>query len=162
MPIVCTTRRLNVMNKIINKIWHMMLAMSAAAFLVAASTQRLTPPPGPLNPPAGESAQSPKLACADLRSLTSYGFTVESATLIPASNDTSEYCRVKGQILPEIRFEVNLPASWNRRFYMSGNGGYAGESLDAPQRAAARAAAVRRGFASAATDTGHDAAVEPL
>jgi len=64
--------------------------------------------------------------------------------------------------LPEIRFEVNLPASWNSRFYMTGNGGYAGESLDAPQRAAGRARVLRRGFASAATGTGHDASVEPL
>ena len=150
------------MSKMTNKIWSAIFAVSAAAFLVAAATQGQNPLPGPLSPPGGESAQSPKLACADLRSLTSYGFTIESATLIPASNDVAEYCRVKGQILPEIRFEVNLPASWNRRFYMSGNGGYAGESLDAPQRAAARAAAVRRGFASAATDTGHDASVEPL
>ena len=33
-----------------------------------------------------------------------------------------------GLIQPEIRFELNLPANWNRRFYMHGNGGFAGET----------------------------------
>ena len=41
-----------------------------------------------------------------------------------------EHCRVTGLIAPEMRFEVNLPANWNRRFYMHGNGGFAGESAD--------------------------------
>ncbi len=109
-----------------------------------------------------QSDPPPKLACANLRSLTGYEFTVATATLIPVAAEVPEHCRVGGQILPEIRFEVNLPTSWNSRFYMTGNGGYAGESLDAPQRAAGRARVLRRGFASAATDTGHDASVEPL
>ena len=110
----------------------------------------------------GQPAAKPKLACTDLRSLTGYEFSVITAALVPASGDVPEYCRVTGQVLPEIRFEVNLPSAWGRAFYMSGNGGYAGESLDAPQRARVREQAVRRGFASAATNTGHDAATEPL
>src|SRR5215472_14209638 len=111
---------------------------------------------------AQEPALKPKLSCSELRSLTGYEVTVAIAVLIPASADVPEHCRVSGQILPEIRFEVNLPASWNGRFYMSGNGGFAGEGFDLPPRAAARARALRRGFASATTDTGHDASIEPL
>ncbi|MBS1826074.1 MAG: tannase/feruloyl esterase family alpha/beta hydrolase [Acidobacteria bacterium] len=105
---------------------------------------------------------APKLACAALRTLTTYEFTVESAIDFPAGGQSPQHCRVRGQILPEVRFEVNLPASWNQRFLMTGNGGYAGEPLDAPQRAGGRAAYLRRGFAIAATNTGHDAATEPL
>src|SRR5262245_9487256 len=45
--------------------------------------------------------------------------------------------------------------------YMFGNGGWAGESFDAPGRIANPARAMRAGFASASTDTGHSAAVEP-
>jgi hypothetical protein len=127
-----------------------------AAFACALFGQSFNPPPD------GESVLKPKLGCAALRSLTSYEFTVVSATLMPGVADAPEFCRVAGQILPEIRFEVNLPTAWNRRFYMSGNGGYAGDSPDSPQRAAGRLRAVRRGYASAVTDTGHDAAVEPL
>jgi hypothetical protein len=118
--------------------------------------------PGPLPPPSGASPLQPKLSCAALRSLTGYEFTVESAVDLPADAQSPPHCRVRGQILPEIRFEVNLPVTWNHRFLMTGNGGYAGESLDAPQRAGGRAASLRRGFAVAATNTGHDAATEPL
>jgi feruloyl esterase len=73
-----------------------------------------------------------------------------------------DFCRVTGQILPEIRFELSLPAAWNGRFYMFGNGGYAGESLTSSQRVNSRNAALKRGFAVAQTNTGHDAAIEPL
>ncbi len=145
-----------------NKFWRVMFTLSAVIVFVVPSALAQNPSPGPLSPPAGESALGPKLACAGLRSLTGYEFTVETATLVPAAAGLPEHCRVRGQIQPEIRFEVNLPANWNRRFYMTGNGGYAGESLDAPQRANARAQAMRRGFAYAVTNTGHDAATEPL
>ncbi len=116
----------------------------------------------PLSPPAGETALQPKCACADLRSLTGYEFTIETATLLPATADAPERCRVKGLIQPEIQFEVNLPATWNRRFYMFGNGGYAGEAMEAPNRIGQRNTAIRRGFVVADTNTGHDAATEPL
>jgi feruloyl esterase len=73
-----------------------------------------------------------------------------------------EHCRVTGLIAPEIGFEVNLPAAWNRRFYMHGNGGFAGERMTQPNRMAARANALKNGFVSASTNTGHDAEREPL
>jgi feruloyl esterase len=62
---------------------------------------------------------------------------------------------------PEIGFEVNLPARWNRRFYMIGNGGHAGEQPDDPGRAAQRASALQNAFVMASTDTGHNARREP-
>lgn len=109
-----------------------------------------------------ESPARPVLPCAGLRALTGYEFTVITAALIPASADAPEHCRISGQVLPEVRFEVNLPSAWNRRLYMFGNGGYAGEPFDAPPRVARRNQALRNGFAVAATNTGHDAAQEPL
>jgi len=45
---------------------------------------------------------------------------------------------------------------------MFGNGGYAGEALDSPARVATARSALLRGFAAAQTNTGHDAASEPL
>ena len=62
---------------------------------------------------------------------------------------------------PEIAFEVSLPAKWNGRFYMIGNGGYAGEAMDDPGRVAQRNEALQLGFAFAQTNTGHDARKEP-
>ncbi|MGH9629957.1 MAG: tannase/feruloyl esterase family alpha/beta hydrolase, partial [Bryobacteraceae bacterium] len=97
-----------------------------------------------------------------LYALTGFDFTIESAVAVPAEGDTPEFCRVMGQILPEIRFEVALPASWNRRFMMTGNGGYAGDNLESPQRVRLRSIAMRRGFAAAVTNTGHDSRDEPL
>lgn len=50
---------------------------------------------------------------------------------------------------------MKLPTAWNNRFYMVGNEGLGGtialEAMDV---------ALRRGFATAGTDTGHDAAKE--
>ena len=45
---------------------------------------------------------------------------------------------------------------------MNGNGGYAGERPDVPNRIALRGNALRNGFAAATTNTGHDATREPL
>ena len=109
-----------------------------------------------------ETRLKPKIACADLRSLTGYEFTVITANVVAAADEAAEHCRVSGQILPEVRFEVNLPTSWNRRLYMFGNGGYAGERFEAKGRVATRNKALRHGFAVAATNTGHDTDAEPF
>lgn len=107
--------------------------------------------------------QQPQQGCDSLRAGLSGGeVTITSATSLPASSDIPAYCRLRGVIAPEIQFEVNLPEHWNRRFYMFGNGGYAGEDLDAPARRETREAALRRGFVVASNNTGHDAEREPL
>jgi hypothetical protein len=72
------------------------------------------------------------------------------------------FCRVEGVSSPtadsHIRFEVWLPrpAAWNQRFLSTGEGGFAGQvryggsGLDA-----ALDENLRRGYATASTDTGH-------
>ena len=104
----------------------------------------------------------PQIACPDVRSLATGGMTIVAVEIVAAADGVPQHCRVTGAIAPEIRFEVNLPAAWNRRFYMSGNGGFAGETSDSPPRPAMRAAALRHGFVTATTNTGHDATKEPL
>ena len=83
------------------------------------------------------------------------------ATTIARDNAVPAHCRVTGMLSPEIAFEVSLPARWNGRFYMIGNGGHAGESLDDAGRVAQRNGALQLGFAFAQTNTGHDARKEP-
>src|SRR3989441_1104603 len=66
------------------------------------------------------------------------------------------FCRLAGVIRPssdsDIRFEVWLPASdWNGKFLSVGNGGFAG-SINYN----AMGDNLRRGYATAATDTGHE------
>ncbi len=65
------------------------------------------------------------------------------------------FCRVTGTIRPtsdsDIRFEVWLPeTNWNGKFRAAGNGGFAG-SINYGDMAAA----LRDGYATASTDTGH-------
>jgi feruloyl esterase len=61
------------------------------------------------------------------------------------------FCRVVGVSKPAIRFEVWLPlTTWNGKFQGVGNGGTAGFISYR-----AMAVALRRGYATASTDTGH-------
>src|SRR5262245_5249952 len=104
----------------------------------------------------------PQMACPEVRTLAAGTASILAVEIVAAAAGVPEHCRVTWWIAPEIHFEVNLPAAWNRRFYMSGNGGFAGEAPDSPPRAMVRAAALRQGFVTATTNTGHDATKEPL
>jgi pimeloyl-ACP methyl ester carboxylesterase len=106
-------------------------------------------------------AYQPRVKCAGLAALTGYEFSVYSASVVPASDSAPEHCRVGLLVQPDMNIEVNLPARWNGRLYMFGNGGFAGESFDTAGRAANRARGLKAGFATAATDTGHSAQREP-
>jgi hypothetical protein len=83
------------------------------------------------------------------------------AAVVAAAGKTPEFCRITGTIKPEVAFEVTLPARWNGRFYMIGNGGHAGENLEDAARLTQRDAAMQLGFAFAQTNTGHDSRKEP-
>jgi feruloyl esterase len=110
-------------------------------------------------------AEAPALAataCADLKSAKLPNTEIKSAEVVAAGKfnapgvqqplDVPAICRVTGTIAPAINFEVWLPqgAGWNGRFQMVGGGGLAG-IISYP----AMAEAVRRGYASTSTDTGH-------
>ncbi len=108
-------------------------------------------------------AAAPALPCESLAAKT-FGkeVTLHSATpvpgpLVPDKGNLPAHCDVRGVIWPEARFALKLPTDWNDRFQMVGNGGTAGViSLGAVD------SALRLGFAAVSTDTGHDAAKEPL
>lgn len=105
---------------------------------------------------------APQTECARLAGLKLPNLVRMTARAVPAEGPVPAHCRVDGVLDPEIGFEVNLPAAWNSRFYMIGNGGLAGQEPDDPRNAALRAAALEHGFAMASTNTGHDARKEPL
>jgi feruloyl esterase len=70
--------------------------------------------------------------------------------------DLPAFCRVAATLTPtkdsDIKIEVWLPATgWNGKFQAVGNGGWNG-NIDTN----ALAAGVRRGYATASTDTGHE------
>ncbi|MBV9324136.1 MAG: tannase/feruloyl esterase family alpha/beta hydrolase [Chloroflexi bacterium] len=69
----------------------------------------------------------------------------------PVIIDLPEHCRVKLVVAPQINVEVWLPVDdWNGRFQGVGGGGLAGVISYS-----ALAQAVRDGYATASTDTGH-------
>ena len=72
--------------------------------------------------------------------------------------DLPAFCRVRGVTSPvagsRIGFEVWLPqAGWNGKLQMFGNGGYS-SSIQYPNLAVA----LRSGYATVGTDTGHTVA----
>ncbi len=108
--------------------------------------------------------------CGSLATLALPDTTIQSATEVTGGSLTPPYghglsglpafCRVTGMLHPtadsRIRFEVWLPASgWNGKLLSVGNGGFAG-SLYYEQMAGN----LGRGYATAGTDTGHQAEAE--
>src|SRR5438477_4871609 len=105
-------------------------------------------------------------ACANLAALTIPNITIKSASPVAAGPFTPPgasaamtlpaFCRVEAIARPtsdsEIKFEVWIPPAdaWNGKFEGVGNGGYSGAIAYA-----AMAAGLRRGYATASTDTGH-------
>ena len=103
----------------------------------------------------------PQKACEALAQVQIEGHRADHSHDDAGRRSHAGHCRVTGLLAPEIAFEVSLPAKWNGRFYMIGNGGHAGEALDDPGRVAQRNEALQLGFAFAQTNTGHDARKEP-
>lgn len=73
----------------------------------------------------------------------------------PKSLDLPAFCRIAATLAPtadsDIRMELWLPERWNGKFLMAGNGGWSG-SISYAQMAEP----LRRGYAVASTDTGHE------
>ena len=102
----------------------------------------------------GRSAGPPAAGCSGIAAAATRGnVTVSLATSYPATPVTPAFCDVQGTIKGAIGFEIALPASWNRRLYVWGNGGWAGEPYE--QFTTNRDNALAAGFVYAHTNTGH-------
>ena len=122
--------------------------LGAMVLLVAGSTQAM--------------GQGRTSECAKLAGLRLDATTIESATVVGAGTWTPPgaasaihnhpaFCRFAGVSKPAVRFEVWLPLEkWTGRFEVVGNGGMAGTIPYG-----AMLTALRRGNATAGTDTGH-------
>jgi feruloyl esterase len=104
--------------------------------------------------------------CESLSTLKLANTTITSAQVVPAgatgggrgaaAAPMPAYCRVQATISPTsdsvIKVEVWMPSTgWNGKFQGVGNGGWSGSI-----GTAALQTAVRRGYAAASTDTGHE------
>ncbi|HLQ77095.1 MAG TPA: tannase/feruloyl esterase family alpha/beta hydrolase, partial [Terriglobia bacterium] len=103
----------------------------------------------------------PHKTCDTLGKFKAKDIVQIAAVMKTAAASVPAFCDVTGMLAPEIAFEVSLPAKWNGRFYMIGNGGPAGEALDDAGRLSQRNEALQQGFAFAQTNAGHDARKEP-
>lgn len=120
------------------------------------------------------------VSCTDLSGLSvpksamglpTSGATVTAATVVPAGGAGAlafgEYCKVTGEIkpvdttAPVIRFEVNLPTTWNKKMLMFGGGGYDGTvpspAGNVPAGPTAQPSPLGRGYATLSSDSGHQA-----
>jgi feruloyl esterase len=122
------------------------------------------------------SAQTRAASCEGLASLALPHATITSASMVAAGGFSvarglgasmqgpfgrsasaaklPEFCRVRITAQPAIKIEVWMPpSSWNGKFEAVGNGGKAGSISYS-----AMATALREGYATASTDTGHEGA----
>lgn len=123
---------------------------------------------------------SPAAACRrldDIRvpaaaiELETSGATVTSTELVRAGadeNENGEFCKVIGAIhpvsynAPDIRFEVNLPSSWNGKSLQFGGGGLNGTLVTGLGRYAKQPESeptpLAAGYATLGSDSGHESA----
>lgn len=119
-------------------------------------------------------AQTP---CEQLRSLSLPNTTITAAEFVPAGTfvppnalpnvphgTLPAHCRVAAVLTPSsdshIEIEIWLPDSWNGKFQAVGNGGWAGNisygnGLPQPGISRSMSSALKEGYATASTDTGH-------
>ena len=115
--------------------------------------------------PTAQTQQSLSLrqSCPLLTNIALPDTTLSSAEVVeangftpPRTNNTMgtpAFCRIVGVTLPAVNFEVWLPLdNWNGKYNGVGNGGMAGVISYAAMRGA-----LNRGYATASTDTGHNA-----
>src|SRR5215471_7793229 len=140
----------------------MKLRHAAMSMLPAALVLMPTPP-----------TAAPAPSCDTLAKLSFPDAAIDKVTAVPAGDFTAPaqgegraqtfknlpgFCRVAATLRPtsdsDIKVEVWLPATnWNGKFQAVGNGGWAGVISYA-----ALAQAVRNGYATSSTDTGHKGA----
>ena len=105
----------------------------------------------------GESATTAEAACNALLNKQFEGATITKAALVPAAGSVPEACVVRGELPKELAFEVRMPTTWNNRVLFMGGGGFDGiiyETAYSPGVA-------EKGYATIATNHGHDAAKHP-
>jgi pimeloyl-ACP methyl ester carboxylesterase len=144
--------------------WRILLA--GAALLVTAPVAATAMPAGPDPAPSSEvtatAAQTTAAQCTALASLSLPDVVAFSAALVTTGSSDGqsnlpEFCRVALTVSQQVNIAVWLPtATYNGRFQAVGGGGYAGSISFG-----AMAGALRNGYATASTDTGHSAATMP-
>ena len=96
----------------------------------------------------GAASAEAQLACEAMTGFSAPDVRITAAA--PVATPVA-LCKVDGVIGREIHFSLWLPTTWNGKFVMGGQGGYAGR-VDSQ---ALGMGALEKGYAVAGTDTGH-------
>ncbi len=105
----------------------------------------------------------PVIGCSDIAGIEFFDLefakpvTITEAKIYEATATAPEHCNVQGTIWPEIGFAVKLPTQgWNQKVLYYGGGGYNGMI-----NSRSMLSSLALGYASAASNGGHDAKREP-
>lgn len=101
-------------------------------------------------------------------SLPSGGAKITEAVSVVAGERNGDYCKVMGAVspidptAPDIRFQINLPADWNKKALQMGGGGYNGRIPNTlgPASHGSRTGPtpLGMGYMTLASDSGHQSA----
>ena len=83
-------------------------------------------------------------SCESLSAFKGEGIVAIQARMVAGDRRHAAALSRDRVISPEVAFEINLPDRWNQRFYMTGNGGLAGDALDGPTNAERTSALTQR------------------
>ena len=146
------------------RIWSLGLGAMA---LLAACGDDLAPVPDRAALQQACPALNGKVVSANSIGLPSGAATVTRATLVPAAGALPDYCELQGSIAARtagadaIRFQLNLPLSWNEKALMYGGGGFNGSLVTGTtalrDAAPGQPLPLAQGYATFGTDSGHDA-----
>ncbi len=111
---------------------------------------------------AAPALAAPNCTAEALNALHVPNLTVTEATARPPTATAPSFCDVKGTVVTSgsgvpdgsARFAMQLPESWQQRFFFMGVGGNAG-TLTPAVNAVDRVATLGKGYVTAVTDTGH-------
>ena len=141
-------------------IGRVLLTVGTAALALAADSLKLSPE-------TCASLQGFSIPASSMGLPTS-GASVETAAFVAAlanGNINGDFCKVTGVVKPHnpssqnLEFEVNLPATWNRRVVQMGGGGYDGSLVTGltlySNQAPTSDSPLKQGYVTLGSDGGH-------
>lgn len=94
--------------------------------------------------------------CESLNDFHSSNLIISQASISSLEANLPIFCKITGEIKPNIGFEARFPTQWNGKFFQTGCGGFCG--LVEPDRSTQSNAinhALKKGYATITTNGGH-------
>jgi feruloyl esterase len=133
------------------------VTLVAAAVLAACGGSDDDPPPSP----PGPQPLNAEAACNNFLGRSIEGAVVTKANFVPTAGSVPEHCLIRGEMPQDLDFEVRLPTEWNKRTVFVGGGGFDGAIASPVENTSVSPDLASRGYATIATNHGHDASTMP-